>query len=624
MNDAKILYENWNLGDSQPHGFLNYQTLKMDPEWIEEENEREKRFNSLHLFTNHLTTQMKEAFKQGIPHCFRRRYWLVASGGFDFLMKYGDNYNSAVQSSLKYPRCKDIYFGSSPSLYNFFSESEISIFHELLHVIYVNNRHFLDFSPLITTTTAFLLLYMEPPLAYASIQSMIKKSKDDNLYFTLTTPDYQTSINAISDIIASKFKRVYQVINDFNISMNEVLFHCIPNIFRPYLPMRSALTIFDSFVSDGFKILTDITIGLLKITSEALIQTHDSMEFKQILLNFFSTCHSVDIFKKLLCKSYESPKTNLKYKLGRKASFDNEFIVSNNQGEINHMQINPNSVQTMIPQKPKPIEPILLTSSDHSTHINATKHYEQDPEELKMLLLMEKMNYQNMQSKTFAKLPPASNKKKPFNNNKRTTTNIQKGYDPTIPKSAPLPLSPMTVFENIPVKGNLLTDDLITKLRTYLPNEISNYKFEIQFSLIVHGVSLSTFYSLEKRKKPALIIIKTEYNFIGAFLSESPYPFNHKYFGNPTCFIFRGIKSGKDIEIWKAKTQSEGGNLLFIKAEPNQLMIGGPTAAIKFENPIKNLISFPCDTFSSPLLTYNELGDQIQDIELYNMFSPFE
>ena len=93
---------------------------------------------------------------------------------------------------------------------------------------------------------------------------------------------------------------MWDVMNRLGYSFSDLLQDFLPTLFRPCLPLRSALTIFDSFMIEGRKILTRVSIGLLKEAKNDLLLAKTPAEFKATVLSRLSEASSLPKLRQLL------------------------------------------------------------------------------------------------------------------------------------------------------------------------------------------------------------------------------------------------------------------------------------------------------------------------------------
>lgn len=87
-------------------------------------------------------------------------------------------------------------------------------------------------------------------------------------------------------------------------------------------------------------------------------------------------------------------------------------------------------------------------------------------------------------------------------------------------------------------KSEILTEDMITKLSSYIPPVRLMGSWEILFCINTDGVSLRTFFDKVKNRNPTVILIQdTNKNIFGAFLTEAWHP-SGRFYGTGESFIF--------------------------------------------------------------------------------------
>lgn len=166
---------------------------------------------------------------------------------------------------------------------------------------------------------------------------------------------------------------------------------------------------------------------------------------------------------------------------------------------------------------------------------------------------------------------------------------------------------------NIQVRGGtLLTQQIFTDIHSSLNYSVRSHTAELIFDSTKDGYSLSALYSKSCTNFPHILMIKTSYKTIGAYLSDGPSIRKGKgvYYGKPSTFVF-------DTDTKSVYRRIPPYNHLFISASEDCLMIGGPRPAIYLPLNFQVLMSDDCETFSSPSFCSISTGDQIISIELY-------
>jgi hypothetical protein len=115
------------------------------------------------------------------------------------------------------PETDFIYFGAEIDVISFLPPEIQQEVRTFIYIVWKQNRN-ITFAPLIPNVSAFLLLYMEPSFAYATIQKMINKSKKDNWYFPLTHQSFLAFGQGFMELCKKYCKNV--VIHTHNIGIN--------------------------------------------------------------------------------------------------------------------------------------------------------------------------------------------------------------------------------------------------------------------------------------------------------------------------------------------------------------------------------------------------------------------
>lgn len=565
----------WKLSSEDNFGFYNEIHVTDPPEWESEEIRRLSAFKNLPQFEPKINESLKQTFRYGIPHTLRRKWWFIASKGLKLLSQAGDVWPNALRSSLKVPMTSTSQFGGAIDLLPFLHPELAEKVKQFLHVVWVRNKH-ITFSPLIPTVSVLLLLYLEPSLAYLSIQQMINKSTKNSWYFTLTRESFIASVTGFRALIASKIPAISKKTFELGLDIAQIGLALFPVFFLPFTPIHVALTLFDSFVSEGRKILVRFAISLFDIQKTELLQCKTSEDFLSTLvdaMNMLSSPHSTTKFLENSFKIFLSrPRHIDKFEL--KAMDDCTDKGSNLYTSQNVIGMMSPSMTNLFAERRRRM------SSD-------------DCENLDVINIGDTMRGA-IALETMMKFSPEGIEE--------STRKLQKE----------LAESAMPVVIN----GKLLTNDNFYMLREQLPASVSRYDARRVFSMSNDGTSLLSLFEKSSKKAPYIILVKTAKNrVIGAYLGE---PINPemcafgRFYGKPGSFVF----TLDPLVIYK---QDPPPNNLFQAAFKHSITIGGPRPAIHIEDGFHIIFSEKCETFHSPALTENPSGDPIIDVELYRL-----
>lgn len=553
-------------------------------EWVEEKKRRQIDCDKI-PFQTKKTKEMKMLFRKGISDDSRRRWWFVLSGGFELYQEVGDIYQNGVEVVSKLENLENnSTFGVTFDLLEFLPPQFSETLPTFLKVISYYNRQ-IEYSPLIPVISAMLLMYLEPPLAYLSMQSMINKSIESLYYIVITKEQFCLQIGSIQRLICSRLPNLARHTQKLNIKLSELLYAIFPSFFIPFLSYPSSLTICDSFISEGRKVLFRFTLEILLEEESNLLLTKDKPSFVRILFNSIEKLSHPDILAQFMQKAFKlkikrkehieriekSSKLNLAKQeclcsLGALSDFTKMMLYHpesrtranstishlNNRDHPDLLDIPSDLTETPIENPPEPRMPIREPS--HEDIINS---------ELDMMISMQKQIA-------------------------RSTLPAIIGYTDDL----------------------ILTESILLSMRSQIPTVFSHYSAELVYKLSIDGASFTSLFSQCSHLGQYILLIKTKRSVIGAFLSDPMIPDAPKYYGTPMTFVFNATKN----MYFKLKKPV---NDYYISVSHDCIMLGGPRAAIYFSDKMDVVMSDECETFGSPRLTKKDYGDKILDIEVY-------
>ena len=585
----------WDLESKKALGFLSEFNFALTEEWIQEEERRETAFKALNPFPETVTTQLKNLARMGVPMSYRRHTWLVASKGIELLKKYGNIYESAVKAvetrASKHEFTEEELFGGSVKIVHFLPESLIPTIRQFLKVVWSNNNG-IQYSPLIPTISIILLLFMEPPLAYLSIQAMINKSREDSWYFTVDKKAFHSSVIATEKLVYKKVADVAEHAANLELNIAYIALSLMPAFFLPFMPIPVALTIFDSFIVEGRKILSRFIIQLFKQSRKELLKTTTQQEFINVIvseMDKLSNVKELTSFLQSCFKMYLARKPHI-VDLEKEAEHDQESILSLNRGA--------DVISTILSNIPSDIpNPLSFprVGSEGSLFIRSVLEGT-TPEEMKRM-------QDAMQEQFFQKALPTVC-------TGRVKKRELKPFQMTISESDE---STTADIDFVPI----FTNSMFYSMRNFIPHAYQRHNPDLIYKMSRDGTAFRSFIASAIAPVPHFLIIKTKLgHVIGALLSDPPNPSLRKhslerYFGNPTMFVFKADQTAVCYKL------SVPPNNSFISIDRGMIMIGGPEPAILILESFSTVISKPCETFGSPSLLENPEGEEILDVEMY-------
>lgn len=654
INELKLLSdENFGL-----------ETFELPSEWIEEEQRRTTECQNL-KFRLKKTKQLKSIARMGLSNSSRRRWWFFLSGGFDLYCRVGNIYEYAIENAKQVPIGPKSNFGISFNLLDFVPPKIASNLPTFLHALWYHNQE-VEYSPLIPAISAMLLIYMEPSLAYLSLQSIINASKDSLFYLLLNKKQYCMQIEAIEKLISIRFPTVFNHARKLGIEPPQLILSIFPSFFIPFISLPVSLTLFDSFISEGRKVFYRFILQILQNEKYNLVNTTDSSEFNRLIFNAIDRINNPDVMKAFLKKAFQIKlkRKNHIEKLEKKSSakpeenkphvdFSKLHVMANKPSSLNVL-FNHRRTKTFDAKFSKNLDlgNNIIKSNDSSSNI--------DENEININLKKDK----NSSSSDFLNIKKRNNSTKgmqfnknanPLDNSELFTDSNNSNYNEPVENAPNIDLNnndatatlsnsnlldeninesrvkienysdlngmkniqAMIAQRNLPAiycdgESNLiLNEKMLLSLRTQLSPIFLHYSASLAFKLSVHGSSFKTMFSRCNIPCQYIMVVKTENRTFGAFLSDCIQPqYKGRYVGTKLTFVYDFDK----LAIFRVKNPV---NRYFMSVSEDCLMIGGPDPAIYITNSFKKVYSNACETFNSPILTENESGDDIIDFEVY-------
>ena len=292
----------WDLESDAEYGLFEIVRQQIRIPWDNEEEDRLRAFDRLPAFAFKISDVVKRKARGGIPNNQRRKWWLVASGGFKLLAQSGDLWKRAKKETPPFsgPR---VFFGLPIEVLSYLPAPLAKKTKKLCLVLLRQNRDF-DFAPLIPILAAMLLLFMEAPLAYVTLQAMMNKSKKDGCYFSVTHEHCTTWTQAFRELMAKQCDSVAKHAEAMKLDIGQLVLAMFPLFFFPFMPLPAALTFFDSFVMSGRKVLGRFCLCLFTIEKKNLLNATNPTEFVSVVLNAIERLQNVHSMKDFLKRTF--------------------------------------------------------------------------------------------------------------------------------------------------------------------------------------------------------------------------------------------------------------------------------------------------------------------------------
>jgi hypothetical protein len=130
---------------------------------------------------------------------------------------------------------------------------------------------------------------------------MVTKSREQhNWYFPLTHEGFMASAHGMSRLIESKAPDLAAHAKRLDLSIAQIVLTIFPTFFLPFTTLPVTLTVFDSYVLEGRKVLTRLCIVLMLKLKARLLKTESAREFLKVLISSIESLNSAEAIKELL------------------------------------------------------------------------------------------------------------------------------------------------------------------------------------------------------------------------------------------------------------------------------------------------------------------------------------
>ncbi|OHS93669.1 TLD family protein [Tritrichomonas foetus] len=555
MLSSESSFPSFSLLSFSPYGIIDFDEINKGEKWKLHEIKRKEKFSRFPATLTKIDDKMKKKIRKGIPCELRRNIWFRSSGGMEVMNLAGDQWEAITAKAGKLEIKNGVYtFGSQLIFENYLPGDASKLLNSFLNVVHSQNQYIYK-TPIIVPVSLFLLLFMEPSLAYLSIQGMINKTRmNETSYFLFDGKQVRAQADSVDELLEKVCKPVLMHSKSLDFSIPDLLSDLLPNFFLPYTSLTAALTIFDSYVLEGRKVLTRVLLGLFISNKDKLLATKDATEFGNVILRACAELDNPDILDYVLTKSF-----NLSL------SRDKDMVPAENRAM---------KLSNIIPRSVTRVRRESMCPSS----VNTITSCRIDCANMKPLVSID----------TLPMTIPAESNSMLIKS--RRLVSVLKGIQ----------------------SDTLLSFDMFLIIQKSLPFLYRHRKAKMTFSLLHHGTTFSSFLSSAPKHDPSILLVKTTNGLFGALISDPLIVSPRKYYGRSFSFVF----DANSKMIYRPESLV---NSLFVHLDHQSLMIGGPRPAIFLEDGFKKMMGEACETFDSPSFVKNSGGDLIYDVQLYTL-----
>ncbi|OHS95325.1 TLD family protein [Tritrichomonas foetus] len=611
-------------------GLFDQSCTTFTPEWLEEDKQREIKFPKMICHPQHNLFKIDDNFRKavffnGVPHRQRRKYWFIASSGLKLLIQVGNTWEFACQHASMIQSSSNSLFCGRLDILNFLPPAVLLQIETFLHIFWTQNNT-IEFSPLIPIVASLLLLYMEPSLAYLSLQAMVNKSKmQEGWFFCLDKKTFLAQAKVFPQICEKRVKNVTKHARIINVNIEAVFISFVSLFFFPFVDLQTALTLFDIYLIEGRRFLIQFLLALFQSEEKILLQTNNADDFIEVLTDAIERLNDLNSLKIFLIKNVAKASVG---KWNQLIRHEENFIKSLvKTQDVRNLQIVSHDDHVYSAFKSKIMnftEEELEFDEENDNFHNNLDYFSPTENQTGNIMGVQSMN--NIRSNL-----------------------IQATNDEIEAAQAMITRS---FADNHLMRihgGRLLTVPMFYSIRSRLSPVFHKHSCQLVFSKSLNGCSLDNLiFSTNLSHCPHILMIETKDSLIGALISDSlknEYSCNfsnmiydqndsreieididndtnqtyqqadenekaYEFYGKPSTFVF----NAKENEIYQ---KFHPQNKMYIGYAPGEVIIGGPNPAIKFKDGLNEVESYQCDTFGSPQLI--NVKEEIREIEVYRL-----
>lgn len=657
--------------------------------WIEVEKERASNFltfESLNDITKHIiqsddqsnrvliSKKIKKLIRFGIPSNLRFKYWLLLSGG-QHLLDEGFDYYDIIQTLINTNNFKKqitMPFGVPIDFIEAYSGGNQRIIDFIYIVAYQNQN--IQYAPFIPRVCLILLTFLKNNNdAYVAIQAMINQNQND-WYFATSFENFLVSSMSIRELCQSKVPKLYRHLLSLQIDVSQLFLLFMFD--KDYLTTPITLTLFDSYMNEGMKVLIRFFFTFLIQETKAILKCKTTDEIHNVFSAFYQSLdENAYLVNDFLSKSFT-------FNLSRSRHiFKSENSVKKKKKEFESISSHLSSGSIPKPPLKGNFGSLGANGASYSrSTIDINSFFQFDIDEQLQICNSCPPDFQISESQPTSFSSPDDT---PIEEEEQLSTATQSNGSSSLSSfkqhlfsynyssliysmenpTLKIRTNSSTIIKRLPFDMNnegldsslLLTKEIFDQIRCEFPSYWKSSSPLLEYKLSKDGASFKTFQSSITNTSPHTLLIKTNEYIVGAYLSDPPT--NHsvslngtdgirrhnsllgsdssndsrfsrsrysmrktgKYFGSMSTFVFQ-INQNNKIDFYKPVTEENSTkcvNSFFISVDNDSLMIGGPMAAIYIEKYFTHLLSSQCETFGSPQFTFNNNGDKMLDVELY-------
>eukprot|EP01102_Stenamoeba_stenopodia_P001838 TRINITY_DN11664_c0_g1_i1.p1 TRINITY_DN11664_c0_g1~~TRINITY_DN11664_c0_g1_i1.p1 ORF type:complete len:818 (+),score=160.29 TRINITY_DN11664_c0_g1_i1:215-2668(+) len=282
--------------------FDRYMTSKTDDViQLEMRRNEERGWDMLDIYKLKLENpkQIRILFREGIPELHRRIAWTHAIGAREFFQQqptYYQNTLKEVFGDAAPAVCNPIPTFGGPMTYraqHYLSEAGIEALKRLLVMVAMTND-LIEYAPMLADLLCFLLSFLPEDEAFVTCQIMIAHSEKQCRFLWLSKRDLTVTATCLSSLISTLLPELNQAMIKCEVRIVELGEELLSSYFLPFLPYQTVLRIFDAYTLEGSVILLRISLGILLLCSEALIQCESRAVFLATLHEKMQELHDAD------------------------------------------------------------------------------------------------------------------------------------------------------------------------------------------------------------------------------------------------------------------------------------------------------------------------------------------
>ena len=146
--------------------------------------------------------------------------------------------------------------------------------------VFASTHAMLTHCPFLPDLTCVLLIFFDEAKTYEYLERMLKRSQQDEYYFTTSGGGFLKWMRTFSILLEQKNNELYtHMQKTLKLDPAKVFQVWLSRFFIQYMPMRTIFRILDAYLFEGNKILFRVSLAVLKMHTKSLLQCKTAHDF---------------------------------------------------------------------------------------------------------------------------------------------------------------------------------------------------------------------------------------------------------------------------------------------------------------------------------------------------------